>query len=61
MPYNFNQIDEIFVKTAAQVGLDLLDTISEVTSSDGAQAATQNLIRKYPEDRIGSGFNSQYE
>lgn len=43
------QIDEIFVKTAAQVGLDLLDTISEVTSSDGAQAAAQNLtenIRK---------------
>ena len=37
------QIDEIFVKTAAQVGLDLLDTISEVTSSDGAQAAAQNL------------------
>lgn len=47
------QIDEIFVKTAAQVGLDLLETISEVTDSEGVQAAAQNLtsnIRKIGAD-----------
>ena len=47
------QIDEIFVKTAAQVGLDLLETISEVTDSEGVQAAAQNLmsnIRKISAD-----------
>lgn len=50
------QIDEIFVKTAAQVGLDLLDTISEVTSSDGAQAAAQNLTENIR--KIGSDLDS---
>ena len=50
------QIDEIFVKTAAQVGLDLLDTISEVTSSDGAQAAAQNLTENIR--KIGADLDS---
>ncbi len=50
------QIDEIFVKTAAQVGLDLLDTISEVTSSDGAQAVAQNLTENIR--KIGSDLDS---
>ena len=50
------QIDEIFVKTAAQVGLDLLDTISEVTSSDGALAAAQNLTENIR--KIGSDLDS---
>lgn len=47
------QIDEIFVKTAAQVGLDLMDTISKATDSDSAKTAAENLtgnIRKIGAD-----------
>ena len=38
------QIDEIFVKTAAQVGLDLMDTISKATDSDSAKTAAENQM-----------------
>ena len=38
------------------MGLDLLDTISEVTSSDGAQAAAQNLTENIR--KIGADLDS---
>ena len=41
---------------APKVGLDLLDTISEVTSSDGAQAAAQNLTENIR--KIGADLDS---
>ena len=50
------QIDEVFVKTAAQVGLDLLDMISEVTDREGTQTAAKNLTENIR--KIGADLDS---
>ncbi|MDO4440185.1 MAG: YhgE/Pip domain-containing protein [Eubacteriales bacterium] len=50
------QIDEVFVKTAAQAGLDLLDMISEVTDREGTQTAAKNLTENIR--KIGADLDS---